>query len=242
MENLQNLPAVGEDDALHEYLQKGITQIHGSPDAQLPMNIYMNLYSAAWRLTYSHKPEDNKRNGHAFTYPSVIIYENLSNFLTNHLHLIAERILSQDSNVLFQTYLDEWERYNAAAKRVDHLLNLINRHWIRRVIDEGKREVFLIYTLHCVQWRDNLWSRVSDSVVSSAQQVIQKGDSNAAHAQDLLERFASLRIGEPVAETDETIKIQESLEAPFISKIQAHHKTIDDAIEERQRVGVQVQG
>lgn len=39
MENLQNLPAVGEDDALHEYLQKGITQIHGSPDAQLPMNI-----------------------------------------------------------------------------------------------------------------------------------------------------------------------------------------------------------
>lgn len=72
--------------------------------------------------------------------------------------------------------------------------------------------------------------------------MIQKGDSNAAHAQDLLERFASLRIGEPVAETDETIKIQESLEAPFISKIQAHHKTIDDAIEERQRVGVQVQG
>jgi hypothetical protein len=43
MESLQNLPADGNDDALHDYLQRGVAEIHNNPEAQLPMNIVSHL-------------------------------------------------------------------------------------------------------------------------------------------------------------------------------------------------------
>ncbi|RGP79396.1 cullin-1 [Fusarium longipes] len=228
MESLQTLPAEGDDIALYEYLQAGVAQIHNNPESQLPINVYMNIYSATWTLTSRHKREDNARNTDRNAFPSAIIYQNLTKFLATHLHLVSERILSQDINVRLQGYLTEWERYNAAAKRVDHLLNLINRHWIKQYVDEGNREVFYIHVLHCVQWRDHLWEKVRDQVVDSAQNIMKSGDGDIVKAHNLLDNFASLHIDE----TDARMKIGKSLENPFVSAIEAHYKSIDDASDE----------
>jgi hypothetical protein len=74
-----------------------------------------------------------------------------------------------------------------------------------------EKSILSIPFLHCVQWRDHLWNRVCDDVVNNAQQVMQKGDGDAAKAHDLLENFASLHIDEAIAATDERMKIRKSL-------------------------------
>lgn len=155
--------------------------------------------------------------------------------LAEHVQLVLKRLQSQDDSLLLEAYLTEWDQYVTAANRIDRLLNLINRHWVQREIDEGKPDVYHIRTLHFVQWRSYLWATISVAVIDSAQLVMEKSNENGAKIRDVLKGFASLQIDDSALTGDTRTRIQESLEAPFLSEIEAHERSRQNIIAARLR-------
>jgi hypothetical protein len=48
---------------------------------------------------------------------------------------------------LLAFYIKEWDRYTTAAKFINHLFRYLNRHWVKREMDEGKKNIYDVYTV-----------------------------------------------------------------------------------------------
>ncbi|KIL93716.1 hypothetical protein FAVG1_02277 [Fusarium avenaceum] len=229
MEQMQHmtLPEPGDDAGLHAYLEERIAAIHRDPQFPLPPDAYMNFYSAVWRLMY-HDPNADGRNRSAHLMPgAAIAYKNLAAFLAEHLQTVVQRLQSVESSLLLEAYVAEWDRYAAATNRLNRLLELINRHYVLRHIDEGKDGIYKIRTLHFVQWRAHVWDKISGSVIDAAQRTIERGDEKAADLNNILERFASLRVdGSRSFDSDSRGSVRNKLEAAFVPEIEAHDRKI----------------
>ena len=51
---------------------------------------------------------------------------------------------------LLKFYAKQWDRYTTGATYVNKLFNYLNKHWVKREKDEGRKEVYAIYTVRCV--------------------------------------------------------------------------------------------
>lgn len=71
-------------------------------------------------------------------------------------------------------YIREWQRYTNAAKYIHHLFKYLNRHWVKREMDEGKKNIYDVYTLHLVQWRDVLFQAVCKKVMDAVLKLVER--------------------------------------------------------------------
>ena len=49
---------------------------------------------------------------------------------------------------LLEFYGQGWNRYTTSAKYLDKLFMHLNRGWIKRTRDEGRKDVYPIYTVY----------------------------------------------------------------------------------------------
>jgi cullin 1 len=63
---------------------------------------------------------------------------------------------------LLRYYAAEWTRYTTGANFVNRLFTYLNRHWVKREKDEGRRNVYQVYTLSLHQWRTHLFEPIQD--------------------------------------------------------------------------------
>ena len=50
---------------------------------------------------------------------------------------------------LLRYYAQEWDRYTTGANYINRLFTYLNRHWVKRERDEGRKGVYTVYTV-CV--------------------------------------------------------------------------------------------
>jgi cullin 1 len=48
---------------------------------------------------------------------------------------------------LLNFYKKEWDRFTTANKVINKIFQYLNRHWIKREADDGKKEVYEVYTV-----------------------------------------------------------------------------------------------
>ena len=48
---------------------------------------------------------------------------------------------------LLKFYAKAWTRYTDGASYVNKLFNYLNKHWVKREKDEGRKEVYTVYTV-----------------------------------------------------------------------------------------------
>ena len=46
---------------------------------------------------------------------------------------------------LLRYYAQEWDRYTTGANYVNRLFTYLNRHWVKREKDEGRKNVYAVY-------------------------------------------------------------------------------------------------
>ncbi|VDN59374.1 unnamed protein product [Dracunculus medinensis] len=95
-------------------------------------------------------------------------YMLLSNFL---IFQKGEELHGED---VLHYYMREWDSYRFSSKVVGGIFSYLNRHWVKRELDEGCSDVYEIYALALVTWRDVLFAQLRKTVTNEVLKLIER--------------------------------------------------------------------
>lgn len=223
-------PAPNKDDlvATWAFLEAGVEGIMRNLREGVDMVTYMGIYTAVHNFCTSQKAVSSTNGGiiganNAHRGAHLLgedLYMNLKNYLTKHLVEIHEKSKSHVDEALLSYYIREWDRYTTAAKYTNHLFRYLNRHWVKREIDEGKKDVYDVYTLHLVQWREELFTKLNINVMAAVLKMVEKqrnGETiEQAQIKSVVDSFVSLGLDETDS-TKSTLDVYRyHFEKPFL--------------------------
>lgn len=209
-----------------KYLEKGVEKIMAELADGIDMITYMGVYTAVHNFCTSQKattPAGAGPIGGAHRGAHLLgedLYHNLKGYLQRYLQGLAEQSRDYLDESLLTFYIREWDRYTTAAKYINHLFRYLNRHWVKREMDEGKKGIFDVYTLHLVEWRDHFFHQVHAKVMDSVLKMVEKQrhGETIEHSQikAIVNSFVSLGLDESDA-TKSTLEVYRfSFEKPFL--------------------------
>ncbi|KAM0242017.1 hypothetical protein ACHAPO_001719 [Fusarium lateritium] len=170
----------------------------------IDMQMYMGVYTAVHNFCTSQKAvgmnpamHNNHRGAHLL---GEELYNKLIDYLKHHLEDLVNQSKTHTDEALLAFYIKEWGRYTVAAKYIHHLFRYLNRHWVKREIDEGKKNIYDVYTLHLVQWRKELFEKVNVKVMDAVLKLVEKqrNGETIEHSQikQVVDSFVSLGLDE----------------------------------------------
>jgi cullin 1 len=101
------------------------------------------------------------------------LYGRLKQLLGNHLQGIQDEADQHPNKTLLEFYMKEWDQYVAAARSNNHLFRYLNSRWVKREINEGKKDVYDVYTLHVVVWKEIVVAATSADIADALVQVME---------------------------------------------------------------------
>ncbi|KAK3390964.1 Cullin [Podospora didyma] len=228
---LSGMPAQPQrDDIDHTwtYLQSGITKIMLNLQEGVDLTTYMGIYTAVHNFCTSQKAVGfsvaSNINTGAHRGAHLLgedLYKKLSDYLTDHLNSLLVEAKSHTDETLLAFYIREWQRYTDAAKYIHHLFRYLNRHWVKREMDEGKKSIYDVYTLHLVKWRDVLFHFISEKVMSAVLKLVEKQRNGETieynQIKQVVESFVSLGLDETDSSKTTLDVYRYHFERPFLA-------------------------
>ncbi|OAA41488.1 cullin-2 [Beauveria brongniartii RCEF 3172] len=199
------IPNREDIEATWKYLVHGINRVMNDLEQGIDMQLYMGVYTAVHNFCTSQKAvglggpamHSNHRGAHLL---GEELYKKLMHYLEEHLNGLYEKSKTHTDEALLAYYIKEWDRYTVAAKYIHHLFRYLNRHWVKREIDEGKKSIYDVYTLHLVQWRQvlfkNVWSKVMDAVLKLVEKQRNGETIEYGQIKQVVDSFVSLGLDE----------------------------------------------
>ncbi|EKD18714.1 uncharacterized protein L3040_002140 [Drepanopeziza brunnea f. sp. 'multigermtubi'] len=212
--------------ATWKYLEAGVSKIMSNLQDGMDMTTYMGVYTAVHNFCTSQKAISNASHGAiggAHRGAHLLgedLYNNLIVYLTGYLEDLVAKSRTHSDEALLAFYIREWDRYTTAAKYINHLFKYLNRHWVKREMDEGKKNIYDVYTLHLVQWRMTLFNAVHDQVMEAVLKMVerQRNGETIEHSQikSIVDSFVSLGLDE-ADPTKSTLDVYRyNFERPFL--------------------------
>ncbi|KAI1093534.1 Cullin-domain-containing protein [Rostrohypoxylon terebratum] len=228
-----------------EYLQAGISKIMINLQDGMDMTTYMGVYTAVHNFCTSQKAVglggssavgSAHRGGNHPSFSHLVaftndptaahllgedLYKKLKEYLTDHLNGLYEQSKAHTDEALLTFYIREWTRYTIAAKYIHHLFRYLNRHWVKREMDEGKKNTYDVYTLHLYQWRTQFFTLVNKKVMDAVLMLVEKqrNGETIEHRQikQVVDSFVSLGLDEHDATKSTLDTYRFHFEKPFLA-------------------------
>jgi len=159
-------------------LETGVTLLITNLNQGFPQNKCMGLYTDVYNYcTTARTPTSARATNKTVTGANFVgeeLYNKLKEFLTRHMKGLLKVAESKMDEGLLHYYHTEWSRYTTAMKYINHIFQYLNRHWIKREADDGKKEVYEVYTLSLVIWREHLFSSLRHRLTNGVLSLIEK--------------------------------------------------------------------
>ncbi|KAL2000067.1 hypothetical protein VTN02DRAFT_3614 [Thermoascus thermophilus] len=229
------MPQTPHKDDLDEtwtFLERGIDSVMLKLEEGVDMKTYMALYTAVHNFCTSQKAVSNGQGLHQAHRGAHLLGEELYNllgqYLSRHLDVVYKASETHAEEALLGFYIREWTRYTTAAKYVNHLFRYLNRHWVKREIDEGKKNIYDVYTLHLVKWKEDFFTKVQGKVMEAVLNLIEKqrnGETiEQSQIKNIVDSFVSLGLDENDS-TKSTLEVYRYyFERPFIAATRAYYE------------------
>jgi len=121
-------------------LEGGITQLITNLNAGFPRKRWMELYTHVYNYCTTSRPSHRKVGGvSGANFVGEELYNRLCEFLKKHMLLLSKEAEQRQDDALLTYYTKEWERYTTAMRYINHVFEYLNRHWIKRESDDGKK-------------------------------------------------------------------------------------------------------
>ncbi|XP_055306398.1 cullin-1-like [Sitodiplosis mosellana] len=156
-------------DRIWTILKGGITQIYKQ---ELTTQQYMDL----WSLVYNYCTTEQKNSKKYFNLSSgrvkvgrseIIggeLYERLENFLANYLTDLLKSGSNLNNEEFWTFYTTKWVEYRFLSRVLTGVFGYINRTWVRRECEEGNEDVYEVFQLALVTWREHLFKHLNKQV------------------------------------------------------------------------------
>lgn len=137
----------------------------------------MELYSAVYNYcTATRAPGKGVGKGSTggANFVGEELYTRLHEFMVSHMGTVQKGLEGLMDENLLRFYHKEWLRFTSALKYINHMFSYLNRHWIKREAEDGKREVYEVSILGLVVWRDFLFRDMKPRITKAVLDLIEK--------------------------------------------------------------------
>lgn len=216
------------------FLEWGVERIMYSLSDGVDLKTYMSLYTSIHNFCTAQKAvgaqaaanlNSNHRGAHLL---GEDLYHRLNDYLKRHLAGVHAEMVKHSDEALLTFYIKEWKRYTQAGMYNNHLFRYLNRHWVKREMDEGKKDVFDIYTLHLVRWKEDMFGSTQNAVMDAVLRLVEKQRNGETIEQskikDVVQSFVSLGIDDADS-TKTTLDVyRQYFEKPYLEATSAYYE------------------
>ncbi|KAK9338533.1 Cullin [Lipomyces starkeyi] len=211
---------VGIDKVLAKNLEEGLTPA-----------LYMKIYTAIYQFCTAARP--TTQVGHPATSRGAQLlgaelYNKLIEYLEKHLENIKLEAGQFVDEGLIKYYIRSWNRYTTGARYLNHIFEYLNRHWVKRERDEGRRTVYDVNTLCLVKWRSVFFDSIQSNLMTAVLKLIEKqrnGESiENTDIKNVVGSFVNLGLDEHDSRKVSLSVYKTYFEGPFITSTEAYYK------------------
>ncbi|KAI0916807.1 hypothetical protein AcW1_007843 [Taiwanofungus camphoratus] len=240
------------------YLEEGVDHIMTKLQTGVSYSKYMSLYTVSYNYCTSskmhgageqpglgHRSELLFRSALRVHFDKLVaganlmgsdLYNNLIRYFVNHLKTLKTQSDSLQDEALLRYYAAEWDRYTTGANYINRLFTYLNRHWVKRERDEGRKGVYPVYTLALVQWKSNFFLHVQSKhqkLAGAILRLIERQRNGETIDQGLVKKvvdsFVSLGLDEGDINKVSYEVYKEHFEAPFLEATEKYYRQESEA-------------
>jgi cullin 1 len=137
-------------------------------------------------------------------------------------------MVQHSDEALLNFYIKEWKRYTTAGSYNNHLFRYLNRHWVKREQDEGKKDIHDIYTLHLVRWKEDMFGSTQNAVMDAVLSLVEKQRNGETIEHSVIkvvvDSFVSLGIDESDSSKGNLDVYRQYFEKPYLEATSKYYE------------------